>query len=181
MFGKLIKLLFDKEQMKEPLDMSEKKEQSAKAPTVHESLIPSFGKELAQQVTAALTIWATLSLFGVIKLPFIERTKLIAVCYWLLIILHNLCLYLWAAHRGITRNVRKDNTVHYMSNRYSVPPGTYNRMELVHLHIVAGCLKVCDPATGEIIQEHTVSDEKGKLIKDRGHARERSRSLDSLR
>lgn len=103
MFGKLIKLLFDKEQMKEPLDMSEKKEQSAKAPTVHESLIPSFGKELAQQVTTALTIWTTLSLFGVIKLPFIGRTELIAVCYWLLIILHNLCLYLWAAYRGITR------------------------------------------------------------------------------
>lgn len=82
---------------------------------------------------------------------------------------------------SITRNVRKDNTVHYMSNRYSVPPGTYNRMELVHLHIVADCLKVCDPATGEIIQEHTLSDEKGKLIKDRGHARERSKSLDSLR
>ncbi len=54
MFGKLIKLLFDKEQMKEPHDMSEKKEQSAKAPTVHETLIPSYGKELAQQVTAAL-------------------------------------------------------------------------------------------------------------------------------
>lgn len=52
------------------------------------------------------TIWATLSLFGVIKLPFIERTELIAVCYWLLIILPNLCLYLWAAHRGITRIVK---------------------------------------------------------------------------
>ncbi|MFC4353847.1 GerAB/ArcD/ProY family transporter [Chryseomicrobium palamuruense] len=52
------------------------------------------------------TIWATLSLFGVLKLPFIERTELIAVCYWLLIILPNLCLYLWAAHRGITRIVK---------------------------------------------------------------------------
>lgn len=54
MFAKLIKLLFDKEQMKEPHDMSEKKEQSPEASTVHESLIPSYGKELAQQVTAAL-------------------------------------------------------------------------------------------------------------------------------
>ena len=56
------------------------------------------------------TIWATLSLFGVIKLPFIERFELIAVCYWLLIILPNLCLYLWAAYRGTIRLVKVDGT-----------------------------------------------------------------------
>lgn len=82
---------------------------------------------------------------------------------------------------SITRNVRKDNTVHYLSNRYSVPLGTYNKAALVHLHIFEGILKICDPATGEIIQEHPISSEKGKLIKDRGHSRERSKSLESLK
>ena len=56
------------------------------------------------------TIWATLSLFGVIKLPFIERFEFIAVCFWLLIILPNLCLYLWAAYRGTTRIVKVKGT-----------------------------------------------------------------------
>lgn len=56
------------------------------------------------------TIWATLSLFGVIKFPFIERFELIAVCFWLLIILPNLCLYLWAAYRGTIRMVKVDRS-----------------------------------------------------------------------
>lgn len=82
---------------------------------------------------------------------------------------------------SITRNVRKDNTIHYLSNRYSVPPGTYNKMALIKLQVSNGILKVCDPSTGEVIQEHKVSLEKGKLIKDRGHSRERSRTLDTLK
>jgi spore germination protein (amino acid permease) len=49
------------------------------------------------------TIWPTLSLFKIVKLPFIERTEYVAVSYWLLIILPNLMLYLWAAVRGVRR------------------------------------------------------------------------------
>jgi spore germination protein (amino acid permease) len=52
------------------------------------------------------TIWATLSLFKVIKLPFIERTEYVAVSFWLLIILPNLMLYLWAAHQGVKRTFK---------------------------------------------------------------------------
>lgn len=53
------------------------------------------------------TIWATLSLFKIVKLPFIERTEYVAVSFWLLIILPNLMLYLWAALRGIKRTFEK--------------------------------------------------------------------------
>jgi spore germination protein (amino acid permease) len=49
------------------------------------------------------TIWPTLSLFKIVKLPFIERTEYVAVTFWLLIILPNLMLYLWAAVRGVRR------------------------------------------------------------------------------
>lgn len=49
------------------------------------------------------TIWATLSLFSIISFPFIERFEYIAICFWMLIILPNLCLYLWAAYRGTIR------------------------------------------------------------------------------
>lgn len=52
------------------------------------------------------TIWATLSLFSIVKLPFIERVEYIVVCFWMLLILPNLCLFVWSAFRGIRRMVR---------------------------------------------------------------------------
>ena len=82
---------------------------------------------------------------------------------------------------SITRNVRKDNTVHFQSNRYSVPLGTYTKHALVRLHIVDSLLKICDVSTGEILAEHTISPEKGKLIKNKNHIRERSKSLEQLK
>ena len=51
------------------------------------------------------TIWATLSLFSIVKFPFIERFEYIAVCFWMLIILPNLCLFTWSAFRGTRRLV----------------------------------------------------------------------------
>ncbi|WHX98249.1 GerAB/ArcD/ProY family transporter [Neobacillus sp. DY30] len=53
------------------------------------------------------TIWPTLSLFKIVKLPFIERTEYVAVSFWLLIILPNLLLYFWAAVRGVRRTFEK--------------------------------------------------------------------------
>ena len=49
------------------------------------------------------TVWATLTLFSVVKLPFIERIEIIIICFWMMIILPNLCLFSWAAYRGINR------------------------------------------------------------------------------
>jgi spore germination protein (amino acid permease) len=58
------------------------------------------------------TNWPTLSLFKIVKLPFIERTEYVAVSFWLLIILPNLLLYMWAAVRGVKRSFgRKTNRV----------------------------------------------------------------------
>ncbi|KGR78833.1 GerAB/ArcD/ProY family transporter [Ureibacillus manganicus] len=47
-------------------------------------------------------IWATLTIFNLIEFPFVERIEIITICAWLLIILPNLCLYLWAAYRGVS-------------------------------------------------------------------------------
>lgn len=49
------------------------------------------------------TIWATLTLFSIIRLPFIERVEIITICVWLIIILPNLCLFMWSSYRGIIR------------------------------------------------------------------------------
>ncbi|HBT72891.1 MAG TPA: spore gernimation protein [Lysinibacillus sp.] len=56
------------------------------------------------------TIWATLTLFSFISFPFMERFEFVAVCFWMLIILPNLCLYLWAAYRGAIRLVNISGT-----------------------------------------------------------------------
>ncbi|MCA0149608.1 spore germination protein [Rossellomorea vietnamensis] len=49
------------------------------------------------------TIWGTLSLFKIVRLPFIERFEYVAITFWMLLILPNLMLYLWSASRGLTR------------------------------------------------------------------------------
>ncbi|MFL0506926.1 GerAB/ArcD/ProY family transporter [Ureibacillus sp. 179-F W5.1 NHS] len=51
-------------------------------------------------------IWATLTMFSIIRLPFIERIELFTICFWLIIILPNLCLYAWSAHRGFIRMIK---------------------------------------------------------------------------
>ncbi|WP_210365362.1 GerAB/ArcD/ProY family transporter [Bacillus sp. REN3] len=49
------------------------------------------------------TVWGTLSLFKIVRMPFIERFEYVAITYWIILILPNLILFLWAASRGITR------------------------------------------------------------------------------
>lgn len=56
------------------------------------------------------TIWATLTLFSFISFPFMERFEIVAICFWMIIILPNLCLYLWAAYRGTIRLVKISDT-----------------------------------------------------------------------
>jgi len=56
------------------------------------------------------TVWATLTLFSFISFPFMERFEFVAVCFWMLIILPNLCLYLWTAYRGMIRIVKVSHT-----------------------------------------------------------------------
>jgi spore germination protein (amino acid permease) len=56
------------------------------------------------------SIWATLSLFKIVKLPFIERMEYIAIAFWMLIIIPNIMLYLWAAVRGMNRTFNKKDS-----------------------------------------------------------------------
>lgn len=53
------------------------------------------------------TIWPVLSVFKVVRLPNLERFEFIAVSFWMLIILPNMCFYLWAASKGFSRILRK--------------------------------------------------------------------------
>ncbi|WP_203363135.1 GerAB/ArcD/ProY family transporter [Bacillus sp. REN10] len=59
------------------------------------------------------TIWATLTLWKVINLPFVERFEYAGLTLWLLVILPNICLYTWAATRGIKQlfNIKQKHSV----------------------------------------------------------------------
>jgi spore germination protein (amino acid permease) len=53
------------------------------------------------------TIWGTLSLFKIVRFPFIERFEYVAITFWILLILPNLMLYLWSGSRGLARIFNK--------------------------------------------------------------------------
>lgn len=79
---------------------------------------------------------------------------------------------------SIARVVRKDNTVLYQSNRYSVPLGTYKKDKTVYLSITEDSrLIIQEDSNGPIIAEHELAVGKGKLIQDRQHTRDRSRGI----
>lgn len=89
-------------------------------------------------------------------------------------------------NQSITRSVSKDNTIRYKSNRYSVPLGTYQtRSEnLVWIETTGEeqkTLVIRRKVNGEVIAEHLISSEKGKLIQNRHHTRDRSKGVEELK
>ena len=77
----------------------------------------------------------------------------------------------------ICRAVRKDNTILYNSNRYSVPLGTYTTQPEVKIEVMRGVLYI-RTLSGESICAHHVSLGKGQLIQNRNHLRDRTTALD---
>lgn len=79
----------------------------------------------------------------------------------------------------ILRTVRKDNTILYDSNRYSVPLGTYNTNPEVQLEIADGNLRILT-VFGDFLCEHRISSGRGHLIQNKSHLRDRTTALDQL-
>ena len=80
---------------------------------------------------------------------------------------------------SITRDVRKDNTIRHLSNRYSVPLGTFDGTDkkvLLHLN-EDDELIIYDSQTHIEITRHNQCHEKGKLIKSRSHGRDRTKGI----
>ncbi|WP_170008097.1 GerAB/ArcD/ProY family transporter [Bacillus fonticola] len=50
------------------------------------------------------TIWATLSTWKIVKMPFVERFEFIGIANWNLIILPNVCIALWCGSRILKRS-----------------------------------------------------------------------------
>jgi len=80
---------------------------------------------------------------------------------------------------SITRTVRKDNTIVYQSNRYSVPLGTYQRKKEVYIEVKDGHLVIREQRDGPTLATHQVCHEKGVLIQDRQHTRDRTKGINA--
>lgn len=79
----------------------------------------------------------------------------------------------------IVRRVRKDNTVLYDSNRYTVPLGTYSSNPEVRLEVKDGMLHI-STTFGDNICAHRISSGRGLLIRNSNHLRDRESPLEEL-
>ncbi|MFS0892292.1 GerAB/ArcD/ProY family transporter [Peribacillus frigoritolerans] len=52
------------------------------------------------------TIWATLTLWKIIDLPFIERFEYAGISIWLFVVLPNLCIIMWSTSWGVKQVTR---------------------------------------------------------------------------
>lgn len=52
-------------------------------------------------------IWASITMLKIVQLPFVERVEYIAIATWIVIILPNVCIAIWAASRGAKRLFKK--------------------------------------------------------------------------
>lgn len=79
-----------------------------------------------------------------------------------------------------TRSVRKDNTIIYLQNRYSLPLGTKNAMDEVKIDDADGTLHVYTMGDEPICQ-HVTSDATGRLIQKSAHRHDRTTKVLRLR
>jgi len=79
---------------------------------------------------------------------------------------------------SISRTVRKDNTIIYLSNRYSVPLGTYQKGKKVSIEVTdENYLIIREEKNGKEMADHKISHEKGKLIQSTQHKRDRTKGI----
>jgi len=77
---------------------------------------------------------------------------------------------------NLSRTVRKDNTVLFRSNRYSLPLGTFHTQKMVDVEMEDERLKMYT-RTGDLLAEHPLCSGKGKLIKADAHRYERDQKI----
>jgi hypothetical protein len=77
--------------------------------------------------------------------------------------------------------VRKDNTIHYKSNYYTLPMGSYKSSDCwVYLEEKDGKITLLDDHKS-ILTSHFVSIDKGATIRNTDHRRDKSQSMASLK
>lgn len=80
----------------------------------------------------------------------------------------------------VTRVVRKDNTILFKGNRYSVPVGTYKPGLELELRIQDGGIILYHLFTEEIVAKHKISPGKGALVQNNNHLRDNNQKINDL-
>ncbi len=79
----------------------------------------------------------------------------------------------------LLRIVRKDNTINYGSNLYSVPQGTYNKSSEVRIRLSEDQLIIHD-LQDKFICRHLLASGNGKTVINTDHKRDKSGSINDL-
>ncbi|MDQ0219697.1 spore gernimation protein GerB [Peribacillus cavernae] len=89
------------------LDEPRKAEKWAQIGTIFTTAVYLFSAFVSfayyTQEELAHSIWATLTMWKIVDLPFVERFEYVGVSIWLFEIIPNVCLGVWAASRGVKR------------------------------------------------------------------------------
>jgi len=80
----------------------------------------------------------------------------------------------------LTRGVRKDNTILYNSNRYSVPLGTYRPGKKLFITEEDDNIVLTDTETSQVVAVHKIHHGKGQLIQNTNHLRDHSDKITGL-
>ena len=80
----------------------------------------------------------------------------------------------------LSATVRKDNTILYKGNRYSLPLGTYQPGRKIRLDLQEEQLSLFDSETNLQLAQHHLSQGKGLLIKNSNHRRDNTLVIDKL-
>jgi transposase len=88
--------------------------------------------------------------------------------------------YIVAAPKPTTCTVRKDNTIYWKSNLYSVPLGTYKGRGTVLTMILEAEYIVLSNHSNQEICRHLVAAGTGKKIKNNDHKRDKSTAINNL-
>ncbi|WP_449537675.1 GerAB/ArcD/ProY family transporter [Ferdinandcohnia sp. Marseille-Q9671] len=81
------------------------------------------------------TIWATLTMWKIVSFPIIERFEYIGITTWILVILPNLCLFIWAASRVGKQilKIRQKNILLVILVLIYVPTCLINDIETIYI------------------------------------------------
>lgn len=71
----------------------------------------------------------------------------------------------------------KDNTICFKYNQYSVPTRTCMTCKSMKIQVLKQGLTIINKTTSEVLAKHTIILEKGKLIKNKNHSRDRSKTI----
>lgn len=88
------------------------------------------------------------------------------------------CIESYSAGTEVTRKADKTGLIAWQSNKYSVPMIYQSARVGVNSH--EGQLLVSDLETGEMIAEHMISIEKGQIVKNTNHYRDKAQRIADL-